>query len=182
VSAIEDGVATLIWMGKAKKEMSMPGGKVSKGTIKVHACFLETECNSTKRDKRLRKLIEKHLGSSIRYEETKEREFDSAEMMKRAPGTSGSEEESQRLDINSLPEEARGQLIQMFERHYMKWADESVPRLGDKTPRETAKTPEGRKKVAEMIAEWENMARSTPNPQFEFDFNKLRRELGVDIE
>lgn len=173
----EDGVANLVWMGKAK--VSMPGGRVSRGTIKVHARFLKTECNSTKRDRTLRKLIEKHLGSLISHESTEEKELDPSEMMKRAPGEP---KESGLLDINSLPEESRKQLIQMFEDNYMKWADEVVPRLGGKTPREAVKSPEGKKEVAAMIAEWENMSRRSPNPQFEFDFNKLRRELGVDIE
>lgn len=82
-------------------------------------------------------------------------------------------------DINSLPEEARQQLTAHIEQLYMRWADEKVPALGGITPREAVKTSEGREKVIGLVNDWENRMSHGPNQPIQFDFEKLRRELGI---
>ena len=57
-----------------------------------------------------------------------------------------------------------------------------IPALQNRTPREAIKTEVGREQVIELIDDWENSQLRMPNPQFSFDFNKLRRSLGLEVE
>ena len=177
----DDGRVSLFsWVGKSKTGAGIDG-KVRKGMIEVHRKFLETECNSKQRDKRLRKLVEKHLGSVLTYKGTAHKEIDPKEMLQQKQGL-GTTSEGKPLDLDKLSPEDREGLVQVLEQQYMKWADENVPDLGNKTPRQVVKTAKGRKQIAAMINEWENMMQRQEDSQFSFDFNKLRQELGLEAE
>ncbi len=86
------------------------------------------------------------------------------------------------IDLNQLSPDERRQLEDALSATYLRWADTRVPALGGKTPRQMAATQAGRAEVAQMINDWEHQARSMPNPQFVFDFNRLRTELGLEEE
>jgi NADPH:quinone reductase-like Zn-dependent oxidoreductase len=70
------------------------------------------------------------------------------------------------------------------EAHYRRTLDEPVPMLGNRTPRECARTKPGRKKLASWIKEIENgelrQAVGTGVPPY--DVSWMWRELGVDEE
>lgn len=86
------------------------------------------------------------------------------------------------IDLNQLSPDERRQLEDVLSATYLRWADTRVPALGGKTPRQIVATQAGRAEVAQMINDWEHQARSMPNPQFVFDFNRLRTELGLEEE
>ncbi len=156
---------------------------VVKDTLKAHISLkdglMEIECNSRRRDKTIRKRIEKDVASLVLYKETEEREV--------RPGEAGAgmpelDEDSGRMDFDSLSPEDRQGITDMMEQQHMKWADESVPMLGNKTPRATVKTAAGKRRVAAMINDFEHRHSRDPDPQFRFDFNKLRADLGIKLE
>ena len=65
----------------------------------------------------------------------------------------------------------------------MKWADESLPELNGKKPREAVQSKSGRQRVIQLIREQENLdARNPELHKVKFDDNKLRRELGLPEE
>jgi hypothetical protein len=70
------------------------------------------------------------------------------------------------------------------EAHYRRTLDEPVPMLGNRTPRECARSKQGRKKLANWIKEIENgelrQAAGTDVPPY--DVSWMWRELGVDDE
>jgi hypothetical protein len=70
------------------------------------------------------------------------------------------------------------------EAHYRRTLDEPVPMLGNRTPRECARSKQGRKKLANWIKDIENgeltQAAGTDVPPY--DVSWLWRELGVDDE
>jgi hypothetical protein len=86
------------------------------------------------------------------------------------------------LNLDDLPGEVRDQLIEQLERMHLKWADESVPALDHQTPRQAVKSAEGRIKVIDLINDWENQTAHMEAPQFRFDFNRLRDDLGLPRE
>ncbi len=45
----------------------------------------------------------------------------------------------------------------MMEEWATQWIDEKIPALDGKTPREAVMTPEGRKKVEDLLKGWENV-------------------------
>lgn len=149
---------------------------VTKGHITVGPDYLLVECNSKPRDRRLGERLEKSLGRLVEYQDTTHKPFDLDDLPE------PSEEESGALDLNTLPEDARRELVEHMEQLYMNWMDERIPALQNRTPKEAVTTPEGRKKVADLINDWENSLLRMPGRQFEFDFNKLRKKLGSEEE
>lgn len=65
------------------------------------------------------------------------------------------------------------------ERHYATWPDEPVPALQGRTPREAVQTREGRRRVDALLRDLELHEAKWPEAE-RFDFEILRRELGVD--
>ena len=68
------------------------------------------------------------------------------------------------------------------ERMIRQWLDESVPALGGLTPREAAKTAEGRRRLEALFDYFEqDWARRPPLPgMFSPDYRKARGMLGLE--
>jgi len=62
------------------------------------------------------------------------------------------------------------------------WINESIPALGDLTPREAVKTPEGRRQVLDLIEEATQMQRRMPKTpgMFAPDYRKVKKMLGLE--
>ena len=71
-------------------------------------------------------------------------------------------------------------MLQVLDGVHMRWADQSVPALGGQTPREAVRNEAGRQQVARLLDEFENDQQRPPEPQHAFDYDKLRRELGLE--
>jgi hypothetical protein len=70
------------------------------------------------------------------------------------------------------------------EAHYRRTLDEPVPMLGNRTPRECARSKQGRKKLANWIKEIENgeLRQATGTGVPPYDVSWMWRELGVEDE
>jgi hypothetical protein len=68
--------------------------------------------------------------------------------------------------------------------HYRRTLDENVPMLGDRTPRQCARTKRGRQQLVRWLKELENselrQAHDTDTPPF--DFAWMWEELGIESE
>ena len=72
-------------------------------------------------------------------------------------------------------------MIEILERQHMGRPGDSS--TGKQDAAESGKTKGGREKVAHMINDWGNsQARMPASPHYRFDFNWLRRELGLEEE
>lgn len=158
------------WTGQATQPTMM--GKITKATLTVRSAQIEVSTNSMARDRELRGVLEAELGDLLRHEDTQHETLDLERQVGEGPGPAP-------LDVNSLSEEGREQLRQHIQQLHMRWADEKVPLLGGLTPREAVKTPEGREKVIGLVNDWEHAMSRGPKQQIEFDFTRLRRELGL---
>lgn len=68
--------------------------------------------------------------------------------------------------------------------HYRETLDQPVGMLGNKTPRQLAKTPAGRRKVAEWLKHLENSAArhiDPTDPMATYSFQWMWSELGEDL-
>jgi hypothetical protein len=148
-------------------------GSTLKGRVIVGAEQLSLECNSKARDEKLRGMVEMELGVLLVYTGTAEKAL--ADL----PRPAGPPEP---LDLSTLPEEERARLAEMIEEQYLRWAEVQIPALDHQTPREAVQSPEGRRRVAELINDWENLQANQPAPQISFDFNRLRAALGLELE
>ena len=84
------------------------------------------------------------------------------------------------LTVVVTGEEDRSLVKGFLETVYLEWADRESPALGGDTPRHTAKTPEGRDRVAALIDDMERcdfgLVRSGIAA---FDYNVLRAHVGL---
>ena len=67
---------------------------------------------------------------------------------------------------------------ELMQRHWDAWIDTKVPALGNRTPRQAAKTARGRERLEALLNDF---ARSTEqqSPVFQPDLADLRRRLGL---
>ncbi len=79
------------------------------------------------------------------------------------------------------PEEEREIIKAFMHKHYTNTIDQPVPMLGNKTPRQAAKSAKGREKVAEWIKFLENGAakQNDGSPMADYDVSWMWEELGV---
>ncbi|HID22435.1 MAG TPA: DUF2384 domain-containing protein, partial [Planctomycetaceae bacterium] len=63
------------------------------------------------------------------------------------------------------------------EQYYARWLDLPVPALDGMTPRDAARTKQGRRQVDVLLKEMENRECRLPKEE-RFDFSGIRRELG----
>jgi hypothetical protein len=81
----------------------------------------------------------------------------------------------------SEPEDLPGgaELVRAFKhRHYRDWADQPVPALQGKTPREAIRTAQGRAVVDVLLRDFENHEERAP-AEARFDFAEVRKDLGL---
>jgi len=75
-------------------------------------------------------------------------------------------------------------VAQFKQQHYRRTLDEKVPMLGDRTPRQCARTKQGRKQLVRWLKDLENselrQAHGTDVPPF--DFAWMWQELGIESE
>ena len=83
------------------------------------------------------------------------------------------------LDDEDISEDLFASLREMFDVHYTKWLDKSIPALDGNPPHEAANDPELRSRLGNLLKEFENTSERShrlPKPPFA----KLRSELGLD--
>ena len=163
-----------VWLSPPR---DAPIERAARAHIEVGETTLVTECNSRKRDRLLRQRLLKGLGDLLDHEGTRYRD-----MVEAVEGHAASDAPPEPDGMEELPPEAREQIARHMEAMQMRWADLTVPALGGMTPREAVRTPEGRREVAQLINDFENRQARSPkdSPVSTFDFDKLRRELGLE--
>ncbi len=167
-----------VWIKKGEPSSTLEF--VVKGTIEVRSQYLETECNSSERDKELRTKLFHLLSDKLTLQKTSSEKLDPFQAT-----ASPSRSQADRIDIlklEDLPEDVQSDITHRMEALYLSWADKPVPALGNLTPREAVKEESGREMVISLINDWENTQSRMEDPQFLFDFNKLRKELGLPLE
>ncbi len=84
---------------------------------------------------------------------------------------------------SQLSPEALTRLYQQFaEKHYRQWAEEKIPALGDRTPREAVATPSGKSSLVGLLKDYESMEsrRARVEGRDPVDFEFLWAQVGLD--
>ncbi len=136
-------------------------------SIRWDAEGLRVETNSVARADYALHHIMDACGESIRHLGREHTEPPRPETASRAP-----------LPEPSPPSpETKRLLAESKARHYAEWPDIPLPALDDRTPRECARTPDGRREVDLLLRHMENMEHRAPGEPF--DFSTLREDLGI---
>jgi hypothetical protein len=147
-------------------------GRRSLGTVVPGADRLVFEATSKPRAEQGRAMIEALAGAAVAYRAT--RYEDVGQAMKRRPAETPRE--------SDIPPEVAAQLTgQLYEEHYRKWVDASLPALGGRTPREAAGLKSARPKLVALLKTMENTsARERREGRPAYDFGWMWSDLGLE--
>jgi hypothetical protein len=163
---------------KMNKTAKHPGSNTVMGTIKINGTKLTAEVNSKKRATTIKKKIMTALGSNVRFK---------TKMIESLEGNIGREPSKSRAKssaptIDQLPPEAQDAIKKMADAHWTEWLDEKIPALNYKTPKQAAKTKEGRELLEALLNFYEqktDQANNATTNLFEPDVQQLRSKLGL---
>jgi hypothetical protein len=146
---------------------SWPNTVVGQARLSGSALALET--NSRERADALRARVEAACGGRIRH---RAREHADPLSSRAARGRAGAPPEPSGPEIEKLQREWK-------QRYYADWLDQSIPALGGKTPREAARSAQGRNALDVLLKDMENHEQRAA-PGAAFDFAEIRRQLGLE--
>jgi len=146
------------------------------GRLRVEPGILVAEVNSRKRADRLVKEISKWLKGRAVLKSTARKTLEEAGKESPRKDRAASRRESEEL---MRQPEVRSQIAAMMEKHWKHWPDESLPALDGKTPRQAAKTREGRERLEALLFSFERREDYPHADILAPDLDKLRSELGL---
>jgi SEC-C motif/Protein of unknown function (DUF2384) len=150
------------------------------GHIKISEGLVTAEVNSENRARRLRKEIEKRLGSTGVHEVTLVQTLE--EMRKNTPQESVQEKQQREAEISTLlrDPEAKKQLQAVMQKQVEGWVHQKIPALGGHTPLEAVRDPDGKEMVEALLLDWERRDEMDISPnQIRPDIGALRRLLNL---
>lgn len=190
-ATVTDGLivkAEIPWLGGTKEARKRLGGPVSLGMMNIEEGKLTISVNSTERAEKIRRLVEKRLGKEAVYKATLIEPIESEVEKMWAAAASGSSnrpvegtERSGLISLADLPPEMRLQLEEHARQHWATWFDVPIPALNNMTPREAAKTDEGRELLESLLLEYESRDALTSENLMRPDIPELRRQLGMQV-
>ena len=149
------------------------------GHIKIFEGRVIAEVNSKNRAKRMRKEIEKRLGTLATHESTLAQTL---EQMRKNTLQDAAEAELRDAEMEAMlaDPEARKFLQATMQKQVESWAHEKIPVLGGRTPLEAVRDPDGKEMVEALLLDWERREERNVSPnQIRPDFSALRRLLNL---
>ncbi len=149
-------------------------GSLVLGTVELKDNTLVLEANSQQRAERGRALVATVLEGLVGEPVIETRTV--AQLMASRPAG-----KSEPLSSGLSPDEKWAIIQESLERHYLNLLDESVPMLGNMTPRRAAKSAKGREKLAAWLKLLENGAarQDGASPMAGCDLSWMWTELGI---
>lgn len=190
-ATIEDGLivkAEIPWLGGNEEARKRLGRPVLLGLLKIDEDRLVVEVNSKERAELIRRLVEERLGNPATYKTTLIEPIESRveEMWEAATTVLSSRsdpqvrEHSDFIPFDDAQPEIRAMMEEVARQHWESWFDLPVPALNDLTPREAAKTEEGRELLESLLLFYENSQADSSRNVLRADISALRRELGME--
>lgn len=156
-------------------DATMDNGLRVLGNVELKGRFLHLSTNSTARAEKGTVLIRQALGDVVGTPLTEIRTVE--QMMAERPPRERGEAAS------DVPPEIAEQVVHQFmDRQYRETLDQPVGMLGNKTPRQAARSAAGRQKVAEWLKYLENQSANQldpADPMATYSFEWMWKELGV---
>lgn len=137
------------------------------------------EVNSENRAKRMRKEIEKRLGTLATHESTLAQTL---EQMRKNTSQDAEEAELHDAEMEALlaDPEARKFLQATMQKQVESWVHQKIPALGGRTPLEAVRDPDGKEMVEALLLDWERRDERDVSPnQIRPDISAIRHLLNL---
>lgn len=168
--------ATLTWL-KAGNRKLKDWDNTTLGTLRFDGSRLVVEVNSARRRRRVEKEIAKCLGSAATLVDTTITDLAEALEQRRQSRSLPPSHLSGPAD-SPRPAELEAIEAELARKHWDEWLDTKVPALGNRTPRQAAKTASGRERLEALLADYSQKSVSSRNA-FEPDIVTLKQKLGL---
>ncbi|MEW6675905.1 MAG: SEC-C metal-binding domain-containing protein [Nitrospirota bacterium] len=134
-----------VWLAERDKD----GSATVLGRIEIKDNNLILECNSKERLEKAKDLILKNIFDSVIHKvDTFQDPLQAIKSLKDIP---------EEKVGSKIPIEVQQEFYTKFmQKHSEKWLNDKIPALGGKTPFEAVKTEDGKKKVIELLKDFEN--------------------------
>ena len=149
------------------------------GHIKISEGRVIAEVNSENRAKRIRKEVEKRLGTLVTHESTLAQTL---EQMRKNTPQDAEEAELHDAEMEAMlaDPEARRFLQATMQKQVESWVHQKIPALGGLTPLEAVRDPDGKEMVEALLLDWERREERDVSPnQIRPDISALRRLLNL---
>ncbi len=152
------------------------------GRLMIEDRRLKIEVNSARRAETIRREIKTCLGRHARYITTEIQSPDAMLEKMRERGGEMAAPDPEQNDLMQIPE-VREQIEKAMLAHWENWVDMKIPALGQLTPRQAVKTPDGRESVEALLVDAEMHPAAADVPMREAEAAAIagvRRRLGLD--
>ena len=170
--------ATLTWIKAGNRKMK-DWDNTTLGTLRLGGSGLVVEVNSVRRRRRIEKEIAKCLGSAATLVDTTITDLAEELERRRESRSSGRGP----VHLGTPADSPRSPELEAIEtelarKHWDAWLDTKVPALGNRTPRQAAKTASGRERLEALLVDYSQKSVSGRNA-FGPDIGTLKRKLGL---
>ena len=167
---------TIPWAKKGNR-LHKDWDNTTLGTVDIDGDRLEIHVNSERRAKRIEREIAKRLGGDAVLER---RTVEAVEDLLAKPRPPDPRDEIALAEDERLAQlpEVQAYMREMGERHWDAWLDMRLPALGNRTPRQAARSAEGRERLDALFAEFMWTSERSPN-EMSPDVVALRAKLGM---
>jgi len=151
------------------------------GTLRIDGSRLSVHVNSQRRADTIRAEVERRLGDDGVYRTTVIESIAKALKEQRSRPETPTQRRAREADehLNALPE-VQQQLRAMAAAHWRSWLDEKIPALRNRTPRQAARTAEGRERLEALLQSFAEHGAAQGDSPFRPDVPTLRKELGLN--
>lgn len=166
---------TLSW-SKTGNRMHHDWDNTTLGTIEIDGNRMVVHVNSKRRATHIEREIAKRLGADAGLErkaaDPVEKLLAERNEHPRDPLADAEQEQLQQVP------EVQEYMRQMGEQHWEAWLDTRLPALNNRTPRQAARTPDGRERLEALFAEFTWSTKRAPNAM-SLNVPALRARLGL---
>lgn len=142
--------------------------RVVRGTLRLDGPILDVESNSEERQERLLAMLDQLFEYTI----VDDGEIDDVGLSDDGAERFGS------LDVDDMPDEVRALVEQNIREYEQRWIDESIPALGDLTPRAALDDPTRREDLFALLREMRSLA--VPEGGVGMSVDRIERLLGIE--
>jgi hypothetical protein len=169
-----------IWVwGRKGNKMLGSFESTTLGTVSIKRKYLVAETNSEERASRLIEKLKKALKEHVSFEKMNVRDLDSMPLIS---DEKRKQFEKEHEELTANPE-IRELLRQKAEDYYHKdWLHAEIPALGHKSPLNSVKTAEGRRKVEALLDDLDRIQSLRPEEPYQVDVNGLRKRLNLPLK
>ena len=166
-----------IWSKKGNRRMKSWENTIL-GWIHIKGESIVGTANSLERAIKLKNKLSRRLGKLVSFERINSK--DHAAMPKPSPEEMRKFSEKQRR-INTNPEIRKALILKQKEYYLKDWISSKIPDLDGRTPRQAAKTKEGRLQLEVLINRMEGMESAKPDYVPKMDMNFLRDSFDLPL-